>query len=185
MASRMLWSKGIADFAAAARLVRRSHPGTKFVLFGGAQDDYGSKNPDFIDRAWLETLNAEGIVSWRGWTPPEVVEAAMRKAVAVVLPSSYGEGLPRSLIEAAAAGVPIITTDTPGCRDAVVPDVSGLLCPANAPAEFAAAMVKLLSQPKLARMMGAAGRRLALERFDQTHIVAQTLRVYAAALAAS
>ena len=80
MASRMLWSKGVGDFVAAARLVRGSHPEARFVLFGGAQDDYGSKNPDFIDRAWLEALNVEGIVAWRGWTPPEVVEAAMRQA---------------------------------------------------------------------------------------------------------
>ena len=184
MASRMLWSKGVGDFVAAARLVKPIYPDAKFVLFGGAQDDYGSRNPDFIERAWLDALNVERTVAWRGWTPPEIVEAAMRQAAAVVLPSTYGEGVPRSLIEAAAAGVPIITTDTPGCRDAVLSGASGFLCPANAPEELAAAMVKLLSRPELVRAMGAAGRRLALERFDQTHIVAQTLGVYAAALAA-
>ena len=184
MASRMLWSKGVGDFVAAARLVKPIYPNAKFVLFGGAQDDYGSRNPDFIDRAWLEALNVERTVAWRGWTPPEVVEAAMRQAAAVVLPSTYGEGVPRSLIEAAAAGVPIITTDTPGCRDALLPGASGFLCPANAPEELAAAMVKLLSRSELVRAMGATGRRLALERFDQSHIVAQTLGVYAAALAA-
>ena len=161
-----------------------NYPDAKFVLFGGAQDDYGSRNPDFIERAWLDALNVERTVAWRGWTPPEIVEAAIRQAAAVVLPSTYGEGVPRSLIEAAAAGVPIITTDTPGCRDAVLSGASGFLCPANAPEELAAAMVKLLSRPELVRAMGAAGRRLALERFDQTHVVAQTLGVYAAALAA-
>jgi glycosyltransferase involved in cell wall biosynthesis len=184
MASRMLWSKGVGDFVAAARLVRATYPDAKFVLFGGAQDDYGSRNPDFIDRHWLEALNVEGTVAWRGWTPPEVVEATMRRSIAVVLPSTYGEGIPRSLIEAAAAGVPIITTDTPGCRDAVLAGASGFLCPANAPEALAAAMVELLSRPQLVREMGATGRRLAVERFDQRHIVAQTLGVYAAALAA-
>jgi glycosyltransferase involved in cell wall biosynthesis len=181
----MLWSKGVGDFVAAARLVRRSHPQARFILFGGAQDDYGSKNPDFIDRPWLEALNAEGVVVWRGWTPPEIVEDAMRlAAAAVVLPSSYGEGVPRSLTEAAAAGVPIITTDTPGCRDTVLPGESGFLCRAGAPEELAAAMAELLRRPELVRAMGAAGRRLAVERFDQAHIVRQTLEVYAAALAA-
>ena len=184
MASRMLWSKGVGDFVAAARLVKPIYPDAKFVLFGGAQDDYGSRNPDFIERAWLDALNVERTVAWRGWTPPEIVEAAIRQAAAVVLPSTYGEGVPRSLIEAAAAGVPIITTDTPGCRDAVLSGASGFLCPANAPEELAAAMMKLLSRPELVRAMGAAGRRLALERFDQTHVVAQTLGVYVAALAA-
>ena len=108
----------------------------------------------------------------------------MRRAAAVVLPSSYGEGVPRSLIEAAAAGVPIITTDTAGCRDTVVPGGSGFLCRANAPEELAVAMVELLSRPDLVRAMGATGRRLAVERFDQAHVVKETLEVYAAALAA-
>ena len=85
----------------------------------------------------------------------------MRRAAAVVLPSTYGEGIPRSLIEAAAAGVPIITTDTPGCRDAVLAGASGFLCPANAPDALAAAMMELLSRPQLVRAMGAMGRRLA------------------------
>ena len=108
----------------------------------------------------------------------------MRRAAAVVLPSTYGEGIPRSLIEAAAAGVPIITTDTPGCRDAALAGASGFLCPANAPDALAAAMMELLSRPQLVRAMGAMGRRLAVERFDQRHIGAQTLGVCAAALAA-
>ena len=80
----------------------------------------------------------------------------------LVLEGVQSARLSRSLIEAAAAGVPIITTDTPGCRDAVLSGASGFLCPANAPEELAAAMVKLLSRPELVRAMGAAGRRLAL-----------------------
>jgi glycosyltransferase involved in cell wall biosynthesis len=183
MASRMLWSKGVADYVAAARIVRLRHPHAQFVLFGGNREDYGSKNPDFIDRAWLEALNYEGIVLWRGWTAPEEVEATMRRAAAVVLPSTYGEGVPRSLIEAAAAGTPIITTDMPGCRDTVVPEVSGFVCPPNAPDALAKAMSALLDQPERINAMGFEGRSLALARFEQTHIVGHTLKVYSAALA--
>jgi glycosyltransferase involved in cell wall biosynthesis len=105
MASRMLWSKGVADFVAAARLVQGRHPNARFVLFGGAREDYGSKNPDFIARPWLDALNREGVVAWRGWTEPDEVEAAMRTAAAVVLPSYYAEGVPRTLLEALAAGI--------------------------------------------------------------------------------
>jgi hypothetical protein len=103
--------QGVADFVAAARLVRPRHPQASFVLFGGGAEDHGSKNPDFIPRAWLEQLNQDGAVEWRGLCDPAVVEAAMRRAAAVVLPSSYAEGVPRALIEAAAAGAPIITSD--------------------------------------------------------------------------
>ncbi|MGH6900766.1 MAG: glycosyltransferase family 4 protein [Geminicoccaceae bacterium] len=178
MASRMLWSKGVADFVAAARLIRPRHPEASFVLFGGSAEDYGSKNPDFIPRSWLEALNREGVVAWRGLTDPAVVEATMRRAAAVVLPSSYAEGVPRALIEAAAAGAPIITTDTPGCRDTVVDRKSGLLCPLHDPERLAAAMAQLLDNPELITAMGRAGRELAVARFDRTQVIEATLALY-------
>jgi glycosyltransferase involved in cell wall biosynthesis len=177
MASRMLWSKGVADFVAAARTIKPRHPHASFVLFGGSAEDYGSKNPDFIPKAWLEELNREGVVAWRGFTEPVLVEAAMRSAAAVVLPSR-AEGVPRTLIEAAAAGAPIITTDTPGCRDTVIDQVSGFLCGINAPGELAAAMARLLDEPRLIIEMGRAGRELAVARFDRRIVIEQTVRLY-------
>jgi glycosyltransferase involved in cell wall biosynthesis len=177
MASRMLWTKGVADFVEAARLIKPRYPKASFVLFGGSAEHYDSKNPDFIPKAWLEERNREGIVAWRGFTAPVVIEAAMRSAAAVVLPSQ-AEGLPRTLIEAAAAGAPIITTDTPGCRDTVIDRKSGFLCPLNAPARIAEAMAQLLEQPDLIIAMGSAGRELALARFDRTKVIEATLAIY-------
>jgi glycosyltransferase involved in cell wall biosynthesis len=178
MASRMLWSKGVADFVAAARLVKPRHPQAAFVLFGGSREDYGSKNPDFIPRSWLEELNRERVVEWRGLTNPETVEATMRRAAAVVLPSSYAEGVPRALIEGASAGAPIITTDSPGCRDTVIDRKSGFLCPLHAPERLAAAMTQLLTDPDLIAAMGREGRKLAVERFDRAKVIDATLAVY-------
>ena len=177
MACRMLWSKGVADFVAAGRQVRARHPHASFVLFGGSAEDYGSKNPDFIPKAWLDDLNREGIVAWRGFTEPALVEQAMRTAAAVVL-ASRAEGVPRTLIEAAAAGAPIITTDTPGCRDTVIDQVSGFVCALNAPGELAAAMARLLDEPGLIIEMGRAGRELALARFDRRIVIEQTVELY-------
>lgn len=182
MAGRMLKSKGVLDFVEAARQVAKRHSDVAFVLFGGARDDYGSKNPDFIERAWLEDLNREGVITWRGRSAPEEVEAAMRSAAAVVLPSYYPEGVPRTLIEAAAAGAPIITTDMPGCRDTVIPGRSGFLVAPRAPDEIAAAMSALLDDPELLAGMAAAGRELAVRTFDSRLITHQTLVVYASAL---
>lgn len=182
MASRMLWSKGVADFVAAARLVKRRHPAALFILFGGAREDYGSKNPDFIERPWLDALNREGVVQWRGWTEPSEVEAAMRDAAAVVLPSYYAEGVPRALIEAASAGVPAITTDLPGCRDTVVDGRSGFLVPPRAPERLAVAMEELLCHPERIAEMGREARQLAVTTFDRRIIIAQTLAVYERAL---
>jgi glycosyltransferase involved in cell wall biosynthesis len=181
MACRMLWSKGVAEFVTAARMTKPRHPDASFVLFGGSAEDYGSKNPDFIPRSWLEDLNREGLVTWRGFTEPALVERAMRAAAAVVLPSR-AEGVPRTLIEAAAAGAPIITTDTPGCRDTVIDRVSGFLCAPNAPGELAAAMARLLNEPHLIIEMGRAGRDLAVARFERRIVIEETVRLYEAQL---
>jgi glycosyltransferase involved in cell wall biosynthesis len=177
MAARMLWSKGVRDFVEAARIVKQRHPDARFALFGGSAEDYSSKNPDFIPRDWLEEVSQEGIVTWHGWTEPHVVEDTMRTAAAVVLPSYYGEGIPRVLIEALAAGAPIITTDLPGCRDTVMHGRSGFLCRPHRPAEVAEAMMKLLDKPELILHMGRLGRALSM-KFDAQEILAQTLEVY-------
>jgi glycosyltransferase involved in cell wall biosynthesis len=116
------------------------------------------------------------VVVWRGFTDP-AVERAMRAAAAVVLPSSYAEGVPRTLIEAAAAGAPIIT-DTPGCRDTVIDQVSGFLCALGAPAELAAVMARLLDEPHLIVDMGRAGRALAVARFNRRIVIEQTVSLY-------
>jgi glycosyltransferase involved in cell wall biosynthesis len=177
MASRMLWSKGVADFVEAARLIKPRYPHASFVLFGGSAEDYGSKNPDFIPKPWLEDLNREGVVAWHGFTEPALVERTMRSAAAVVLPSR-SEGVPRTLVEAAAAGAPIITTDTPGCRDTVIDQVSGFLCALNAPGELAEAMARLLDEPHRIIEMGRAGRELAVARFDRRIVIEETVSLY-------
>jgi glycosyltransferase involved in cell wall biosynthesis len=181
LASRMLRSKGIEDFVAAARRVKASHPEAEFVLFGGSREDYGSKNPDFIETAWLEALNREGVVAWRGFTPPAQVYSAMQRAAAVVLPSYYPEGVPRTLIEGAAAGAPIITTDTPGCRDLVLPERSGFLVAPRSPDQLARAMTTLLEDPDRIRAMSTASREHAAG-FDSRLIIQKTLEVYRDAL---
>jgi glycosyltransferase involved in cell wall biosynthesis len=101
----------------------------------------------------------------------------MRAAAAVVLPSSYAAGVPRTLMEAAAAGAPIIT-DTPGCRDMVIDQVCGFLCALGAPAELAAVMARLLDEPHLIVDMGRAGRALAVARFDRRIVIEQTVSLY-------
>ena len=178
MVSRLLWTKGVGEFVEAARRVHERHPETRFLLFGGSREDYGSKNPDFVPRSWLEDLAREGIVDWRGFTPPEEVEASMRRCSAVVHPSYYPEGIPRTLIEAASAGAPIVTTDMPGCREAAIPEVSGILCPARDPGALADAMARLIAEPDLRARMGAESRRLALANFDQKQVLERLLEVY-------
>ena len=105
---------------------------------------------------------------------PQVMAAAH----VVVLPSYYGEGLPKVLIEAAACGRAVVTTDHPGCRDAIEAGVTGLLVPVRNAEALANAIEKLLSNPNRCAEMGKAGRVLAESAFDEKQVVAAHLQIY-------
>jgi glycosyltransferase involved in cell wall biosynthesis len=102
----------------------------------------------------------------------------MAAAHIACLPSYYREGLPKFLIEAAAAGLPLVTTDATGCREAVEPEKNGLLVPPRDPDALADALERLAGDEDLRRRFGARSRVLAQERFDATRIHGATLAVY-------
>jgi glycosyltransferase involved in cell wall biosynthesis len=106
------------------------------------------------------------------------MESVLAESHVVCLPSTYGEGVPKILLEAAASGRPIITTNIAGCREAVDDGVSGLLVPPDDPAALASALAKLIDDPQLRAKMGAASRKLAEEKFDDRATAAKTLVVY-------
>jgi glycosyltransferase involved in cell wall biosynthesis len=171
MATRLLWDKGVAEFIAAARLLRTRGVDARFVLAG---------EPDPLNPA---SVSADDV---RGWTREGIIEYAgfvadmpglLSRSHVVCLPS-YREGLPKSLIEAAAAGRAIVTTDVPGCREAVRDGYNGFLVPPRSTNELAAALERLIVDPVLRDEMGRHGRVLAEDRFGQDTIVRQTLAVY-------
>jgi len=131
--------------------------------------------------AQLQAWVAAGAIEW--WGHREDVADVLRQSAVVCLPSTYGEGVPRGLLEAAATGRPIITTDTPGCRDVVHHDVSGLLVPPGDAAAFAAAVERLLRDPELRARFGAAGRALAVAEFSEERPIRRTLQLYRELLA--
>lgn len=155
--ARLLRDKGVKDYVAAARIVRRSHPEARFLLVGGLDS-----NPAAITRAEVESWVAEGIVEWPGHVD---VKPWLAQAHVFVLPS-YREGVPRSTQEAAAFGRAVITTDVPGCRDTVVDGRNGFLTPARDPEALAGIMRRFLENPEIIAPMGQESRRLAEERFD-------------------
>lgn len=157
--ARLLREKGVEEFVAAARIVKRRAPETRFVLLGGLDP-----NPTGLSRAEVERWVAEGAVEWPGHVAD--VRPWIAASSAIVLPSFYREGVPRSLQEAAAMARPIITTDNVGCRDTVEEGVNGFLVPVRDPAALAAAMERFVDAPELAAGMGEASRRLAEQRFD-------------------
>ncbi len=169
--SRMLTTKGVHEFADAARIVRQRGVPARFVLVG----DIDPANPDTIGSETLQQWEASGSLEW--WGHRADVAEVFRQAHLVCLPS-YREGLPKVLIEAASCARAIVTTDVPGCREIVVHGRNGLIVPPRAAAPLAEAIMELLSQPERRAAMGAAGRRMVVDQFSIESIVEQTLRVY-------
>lgn len=179
MMARLLHSKGIADFVAAAAIVRKQLPEARFLL-AGAQDP---GNPESISDAELGVWRAQGDVEFCGQRS-DVLELNQAASIAV-LASTQGEGIPRALLEGAACGLPVVATDVPGCRELVVPDETGLLVPPGAPAVLAAALLKLLQDASLRAQMGEAARLRVERNFADPVIIAETCAVYARAMEAA
>lgn len=174
--ARMLTDKGVGEFVAAGRILRERGVQVRLALVGTPDP----ANPAAIAEAQLRAWVAEGVVEWWGWRDDML---AVYSAAHVVCLPSYREGLTRSLIEGAACGRPIVTTDVPGCREAVVDGSTGLLVPAENGSALADAIQRMVTDPGLRQRMGAAGRQLALAKFGVDRVVADTLEVYGAALA--
>lgn len=173
--SRMLWDKGIGELVEAARLLRRRGVALTIRLVGP-----GDANPAAIDPEQLQAWAREGLVESLGRTAD--IAGAYAASHIAVLPS-YREGLPKSLLEAAACGRPIVATDVPGCREICVEGETGLRVPARAVEPLADALQHLAADPALRARMGAAARRMAETRFATERIVAETLALYTTMLA--
>lgn len=178
MMARLLHSKGIADFVAAAAIVRKQLPEVRFLL-AGAQDP---GNPESISDAELGVWRAQGDVEFCGQRS-DVLELNQAASIAV-LASTQGEGIPRALLEGAACGLPVVATDVPGCRELVVPAETGLLVPPGAPEMLAAALLKLLQDASLRAQMGEAARLRVERNFADPVIIGETCTVYARAMEA-
>src|SRR5690606_20538389 len=172
MAARLLKEKGVLVFVEAARIIKSKGIDARFLLVGAP--DPG--NPSSVTQAEVEAWVNNGVVEALGFRRD--IPHVFAEANIVVLPSFYGEGLPKVLIEAAACGRPVVTTDNPGCRDAIEPDVTGLLVPPKDPQMLAYAIERLIFDPSLRIKMGKAGRRLAEKEFRIESVVDTHLSIY-------
>ena len=173
LASRLIREKGVVEFVEAARWLRSQGIEARFCLAG----EIDSGNPSAISQSMLDEWCQEGVVDYLGHI--DRMEELLQVASLVVLPS-YREGTPRILLEAAAMGKPIVTTDVPGCREVVKPNINGLLVPVRDSQSLAEAMGRLLSDPELAQQLGQAGREV-VQPFCESHVIEETAKVYARA----
>ncbi|MBF0445538.1 MAG: glycosyltransferase family 4 protein [Magnetococcales bacterium] len=172
LVSRMLQEKGVADLVEATRILRADGIDVSLILAGRTDEDSATSIP----QAQLHEWSKCGYIKWVG-TSNDVREIWAKASIAV-LPSYYREGVPKALLEAAACGRPIITTDMPGCRDVVIHDQNGLLVPIKNPVALAQAIGKLLQEPQKRKTMGMAGRKRVERVFSEEIIVQQTIDLY-------
>jgi glycosyltransferase involved in cell wall biosynthesis len=169
---RLLHDKGISEFVDCARRCHDAMPGALRFTAAGEPD---SGNPASVEPAILARWREEGAVHFAGHV--DDMPALLARADIVVLPS-YGEGAPRSLIEAAACAKPLVATDVRGCRDVVVDGVNGLLVPVRNSKRLAEAVMTLADDAPLRARMGEAGRRHVLATLDEQIVFRETYRTY-------
>jgi len=169
--ARLLWDKGVGEFVGAARKLKAQGVAARFVVVGGA--DKGNRAA--IDDETLATWRDEGAVEFWGYRAdmPQV----LAQASIVCLPS-YREGLPKALLEAMAAALPCVTTDVPGCREAVRDGYNGYLVPARDVDALAQALASLIRNRTSRQEMGWRGRLRAEEEFSAAIINRETLAIY-------
>ncbi|MCC6598808.1 MAG: glycosyltransferase family 4 protein [Alphaproteobacteria bacterium] len=172
MPTRLVHDKGIAVFIQAACLLQARGVEARFQLAGGLTRN----NPLAISKEQMEKMLENTPVEWLGRV--EDMPGLLARASIICYPSYYGEGIPKVLLEAAASGLAIVTTDHPGCREAVKDGENGLLVPPRDARATADALETLLADKGLRAQMGQAGRKRAETHFDVRLIVKDTLRVY-------
>jgi len=170
--ARMLWAKGVGEFVEAARLLTQAGVKARFVLVG----DPDPGNPASVPVAALRAWHGENGVEW--WGHRDDMPAVFHTAHIACLPSYYREGLPKVLLEAAACGLPIVTTDAPGCREIVRDGDDGFLVPVRDTQALAVALRSLIDNVALRAKMGQRARAIVLSEFSQERVIAETLVVY-------
>lgn len=172
LASRMMWEKGVGEFVEAARILKSEGVRARFQLAG----DSDSHHHGSVPREQLQAWHDEGVIEWLGFRTD--MPTVYAQATIACLPSYYREGVPKALIEAAACGRPIVTTDTPGCREIVHDGENGYLVPKQDARAAADALRKLIEARELCIQMGAKSREIAANGFGIDQIAAQIIRVY-------
>jgi glycosyltransferase involved in cell wall biosynthesis len=171
LAARILWDKGVGEFVEAARQLAGNGVKARFILVG----DPDPENPASVPETTLHAWQKEEVVEC--WGHRDDMVAVFHAAHVVCLPS-YREGLPKVLLEAAACGRPIVTTDVPGCREIVRAGENGLLVPARDAQALSEALSRLIKNPELRAQMGRRGREIVLKDFSLEKVIAQTLSLY-------
>ncbi len=172
LASRMIWNKGVGVLIDSARQLRKKGVKCRIVLVGVPDPENLTSISEDILRDW----NSEGIIEW--WGYQDNMPDVLSRSHIVVLPTTYGEGIPKILIEAASCGRPIVATNVSGCREIVRHNENGFLVPPNDSIALTNAIETLIKSPGLRRKFGSRGREIVISGFSEEIVVEQTVGLY-------
>ncbi|MEO0272958.1 MAG: glycosyltransferase family 4 protein [candidate division WOR-3 bacterium] len=177
--TRLIWEKGIKEYVEAARILKKIKPDAEFWLLG----PFDEGNPASVDEDYINSATKEGIINYLG--AHKDVRPFICCADAVVLPSFYREGVPRALLEAMALEKPIITTTIPGCKEVCKDSFNGFCVKPKDVNGLVEAMIRLMELPQAKRIeMGKYGRRLAVEKFENSVVYRDLLQLISNTLGA-
>jgi glycosyltransferase involved in cell wall biosynthesis len=170
--ARLIWEKGVGEFVAAARQLKSDGVDARFALVGDTQSSNPRAVPEEEIRAWVE----EGTIEW--WGRRTDMAEVFSGCHVVCLPTTYGEGVPKALIEASSSARSVVASDIAGCREIVRDGKTGLIVPPGDIEALALAMKKLIEDGSLRRQYGSAGRSLVEAEFSEDLVVGETMSVY-------
>lgn len=171
LVGRMLWSKGVGEFVDAAISLREKGLSVRMALVGVPD----AANPDSVPLEILRRWDREKVVEW--WGFQDDIADVWKRAAIGVFPTWYGEGIPKSLLEAGACGRPVIATNVAGCRDVIEHESNGLLIQPRSSEELVGAIVRLLNEAPMRAQMGERLAKLVRERFDDKTVQDETRRL--------
>ena len=171
MASRIIADKGIFEYIKSIQYLKKHNFEGKFYLVG----DIDHKNPSAIKKSTVNYWHKKKIITYV--KHQKKISTFLKKSTIIVLPS-YREGFPKILMEAAACGRPVVTTNVPGCKDAIIKNITGILVPPRNHLLLAKAIKNLCDNRKKLETIGKAARKHALKNFDVNHVVSKHLYIY-------
>ena len=172
LATRLLWDKGVKEFVDAARKFRRTHENVEFLLAGEPDDG----NPASVHQKHIKEWSADSVILPLGHVND--MSTLLKTVHIVVLPTSYGEGVPRILLEAAASGLPMVATNVAGCREIVIDGVTGFLVKPKDQSGLENAISKLIENRDIRCNFGEKARIKAVQEFNEVDVIQRTTDVY-------
>ncbi len=172
MVGRLIWQKGVREFIEMAKILRERFPSVRFQLAG----EWDPSHPDAVDRRFVDDAVASGRVEFLGFRAD--LNRLLPEISIFVLPSTYREGTPRVMLEAAACGIPVVAFDVPGSREAVLDNKTGFLVPPQHASALTDAVARLLTNDTLRMQFGRAGRAFVEQHFDTIRVTAAYVELY-------